>query len=278
MDLESTTSFKVENGILYVILCNGWKTRPDIMLDMFSMFIKDRNIKHLPEIKIDLSDASSDLEKYPMDNFYTISATIDKAHLLLPDTYSLCWPECHIDDVFQKCEQIERAGDLPWFDARLFWRGQNSHWTRKLFVDIASKHEDKIDAHFVESVTNGVLPANEMITLEEHTLYKYLIDLSGQGFSARIKYLMFSQRPLFIVNRDYHDWISVDLIPWVHFIPVDENDLEKSILKQLAWAERNVYKAQEIAENALSYIKNKLTRNGIYDRIHEVLNGDMHHA
>ena len=162
------------------------------------------------------------------------------------------------------------AGALPPIDNRLFWIGQNSHWTRPLLVDMSRKYPDKIHAKIL-NWRNRVIPQTEMVSLEDHTKYKYLIDLSGQGFSARIKYLMFSRRPLFIVDREFHDWISVDLVPWVHFIPVMESKMETDLLEKLEWAENNSSKANEIAENALDFISQKLTPECIISKIDATL-------
>lgn len=83
---------------------------------------------------------------------------------------------------------------------------------------------------------------NQIVSLEDHTKYKYLIDASGQGYSARIKYLLFSRRPLFIIDREYWDWIGIDLIPWVHFIPV-KADLS-DLLDQINWADNHPLEAK----------------------------------
>lgn len=273
--ITSTLSFTVQNGEIIVSSYMGWMTRPNTMLTMFQMLVDSRGHKNIPQINIDLSDTSSDAENYPNVPYFTISARKDNIHKLIPDPYSLCWPEANITNVFAKCHEIELAGMKPSTDPRVFWIGQNSHWTRKQLVEISKKHPDKIDARLLEW-KNNVIPENQMTTLEQHTQYKYLIDLSGQGFSARIKYLMFSRRPLFIVDREYEDWISCEMVPWVHFIPVSESDLENDLLYKIDWAERNALHADKIAKNALEFIKARLTISNILDKLEYVLHRSGH--
>jgi hypothetical protein len=270
LNVTSTLSFRVEKGVISIATYMGWMTRPSIMTTMFKLYIDRKGLTNLPLINIDLSDTASDIENYPHIPYFTISATPENFHKLIPDPYSLCWPEANINSVFEKCHQIEIAGSNPPSDPRAFWVGQNSHWTRKILVEVSKRHPDKIVARFLEW-ENNVIPEEKMTTLEGHTHYKYLIDLSGQGFSARIKYLLFSKRPLFIVDRKYHDWISCELIPWVHFIPVAEDDLENDLLRKLEWAEQNYERAQGIAKDALQHIRTKLTMDNIFNKISTAL-------
>lgn len=266
---RSSLCFTVFDRNISVIRHQGWMTRPDIILSLFKHYFNNRPPCYLPEISIDLSDDSSDNNFIPGKTF-SISADKDHLDYLIPDPYSLCWPEASIDDTFQKCNSIALAGLIPPVDNRVFWIGQNSHWTRKVLVDISKKYPDKINANFLEWQYN-IIPQEQMVSLEEHTKYKYLIDASGQGFSARIKYLMFSRRPLFIIDRDYHDWISCELIPWVHYIPVSDKNLEEDLLNKLKWAEKNSNEAQDIAENAYEHISQKLTLENIFLKLDNAL-------
>jgi hypothetical protein len=69
--------------------------------------------------------------------------------------------------------------------------------------------------------------AHRQVSLPEHRRYKYLIDCPGNGYSARIKWLLATGRPLFIVEREIIEPWHERLQPWVHFIPVaaDLSDL-----------------------------------------------------
>jgi hypothetical protein len=97
------------------------------------------------------------------------------------------------------------------------------------------------------------------ISLRDHCQFKYLFDIEGVGYSARLKVLLFSGRPVFVQARPWQEYFFRDMKPFVHYIPVarDLGDLRE----QLDWAEENKEKCAEIAENARSFAKAYLTRS-----------------
>jgi len=79
---------------------------------------------------------------------------------------------------------------------------------------------------------NGEIPYTSM---EDHGKYKYLIDVTGRGYSGRMKYLLMLNSVLFIAIRDNVEYWFDSFEPWVHYVPVkgDFSDLEEnySIMK-----------------------------------------------
>jgi hypothetical protein len=61
------------------------------------------------------------------------------------------------------------------------------------------------------------------VSLWDHRNFKYLIDCPGIGYSGRLKWLLASGRPVFIVERKIVEYWLESLQPWVHFIPVKED-------------------------------------------------------
>jgi hypothetical protein len=98
--------------------------------------------------------------------------------------------------------------------------------------------------------------------------YKYLIDIGGNGYSGRLKFLLFSKRPLLLVERNYIEYFHNDLQPWVHYVPV-KMDLT-DILIQVKWLENNYDKALQIAQNAYNFATNNFTEEKINERIYTV--------
>jgi len=90
----------------------------------------------------------------------------------------------------------------------------------------------------------------------------FLIDIEGNGYSGRLKYLLWSHRPLLIVERNQHEYFFDYLEQWVHYIPVN-NDLSDLITK-INWCFQNYEKALIIAENAYNFSKKYLTREACY--------------
>jgi hypothetical protein len=98
--------------------------------------------------------------------------------------------------------------------------------------------------------------------------YKYLIDIGGNGYSGRLKFLLFSKRPLLIVERNYIEYFHNELIPYVHFIPV-KMDLS-DLLEQIQWMKNNEKKCNEIANNALDFAVNNFTEDKLLERVNFV--------
>jgi len=108
------------------------------------------------------------------------------------------------------------------------------------------------------------------LSLPDLIKYKYLIDIGGNGYSGRLKFLLFSKRPLLIVDRDYIEYFHDELIPYQHYIPV-KMDLS-DLLEQINWMVLNPEKSLEIANNAFCYAINNLNIDDIIDRVYYVYN------
>ena len=100
--------------------------------------------------------------------------------------------------------------------------------------------------------------------------YKYLLDIGGNGYSGRLKFLLFSKRPLLIVERNYIEYFQNELIPYKHFIPV-KMDLS-DLLEKIHWIKNNEEKSNEIANNAFDYAVNNFTEDKLLERVIFVYN------
>ena len=100
------------------------------------------------------------------------------------------------------------------------------------------------------------------------TKYKYLLDIGGNGYSGRLKYLLYSKRPILLIDRNYVEYFHDDLKPYEHYIPV-EMDLS-DLLDQVEWMKQNPDKCKEIAQNAYNFAIENFTKEKLIDRIYEV--------
>lgn len=98
--------------------------------------------------------------------------------------------------------------------------------------------------------------------------YKYLIDIEGAGWSGRLKFLLYSKRPLLVVDRDFVDYFYEDLEPFKHYIPV-KNDLS-DLVDKTKWIINNEDRAQEIANNAYDFAINNFKKEKLLERIYDV--------
>ena len=98
--------------------------------------------------------------------------------------------------------------------------------------------------------------------------YWALLDIGGNGYSGRLKFLLFSKRPILIVERDYVEFFHNDLQPYVHYIPVDK-DLA-NLVTQVEWMQRNPQECDTIAHNAFDYATTHFTPDRLVDRVYAV--------
>lgn len=112
---------------------------------------------------------------------------------------------------------------------------------------------------------------NSYLSYEEQiSRWKYLIDVEGQGYSARTKILMFSGRVLFIADRPWKEWWYDGLEPWVHYVPVnrDLSDLQENFNK----VDSNPELQQKIINNSIYYAQNNLKYVNALNRWHTLIN------
>ena len=188
----------------------------------------------------------------------------------VPDFVFWNWPDVGIMDYTELTESMIAAGAIPPTDDRLFWIGNpEMHPIRKRLRDIA-REDTRILATGVRWVKQGrpegwssdtlmSTAESNYVSLPDHCRYKYLIDLEGIGYSARLKVLLFSGRPVFIQERPWREFFFDRLEPYGHFIPV-KRDLS-DLSSQLDWAEANPDKCKDIAARAQSLAKEHLTRH-----------------
>ena len=102
--------------------------------------------------------------------------------------------------------------------------------------------------------------------------YAFLIDIEGIGYSGRLKFLLWSQRPVLLVERPYKEYFFKDLIAWTHYIPVKRN--LSDLFFKMNWCLKNKSRVAKIAANALEFSKKHLTREACYaewDRVIQAL-------
>ncbi len=192
--------------------------------------------------------------------------------ILIPDFNFLGRPSIGADS-YEKTvlNMVEASKEAPEYDT-LFWIGnEESHVSRQVLLDLA-KTDKRIEAYgmrWKDGVANGASSATKYVSLVDHTKYKYLIDLSGFGWSGRMKFLMFSGRPLFIADHDYYEYWHGDLVPFENYIPV-KGDLS-DLSERIDWAEEHPKECEEIAKNAQEYALGHLMYDHAIDYLAEVL-------
>jgi hypothetical protein len=174
--------------------------------------------------------------------------------------------------------KIIQASDAKPMSSKVGWYGNLTsplkdvpeYLTRPKLKAIADANSTLLDIIHI-APNRGIIDANieNYMTLEDLVRnYKYLLDIGGNGYSGRLKYLLFSKRPLILVERRYVEYFHDDLLPFVHYIPV-KTDLS-DLIDKILWIHSNEKVCEQIAENALQFAKTNFTKEKLCQRIMQV--------
>ncbi len=181
---------------------------------------------------------------------------------VIPDFTFHNWQEVRIEDYIETVNEIDKYGRLPFEVNKVGWMGVlETNPMRKTLFDIGQAHTDILDIINMNWKENQE-PTRYMSLPELVSKYSTLIDIEGVGWSGRLKFLLWSHRPLIIVDRPHKEYYFEHLKEWEHYIPV-KRDLS-DLIEKTNWIMNNYDKAQKIAENAYEFAKIHLTREACY--------------
>ncbi len=127
--------------------------------------------------------------------------------------------------------------------------------------EIGKNRPDLFDIR-AHNFSGGSPDKESFVTLPGHCRWSALLDVEGRGYSGRRKYLFYSNRPLLIVDDQWREFWQDGLRPMVHYVPV-RSDLG-DLVEKAELLLNNEPLRREIAENALAYARNNITRESAY--------------
>lgn len=207
----------------------------------------------------------------PKHHILSYSRKDEDANVIaIPDFIFWNWPQVGISSFDEMAHAISNAGLEKPSDHKLFWIGAASHRSRKALLALQDQHDlydfreiiwDRTDANKLSS--------DSYVSLVDHARFHYLLDVEGNGYSGRVKLLMFSRRPLFLQERAYKEYFYAELKPFTHYIPVkhDFSDLAE----KLDWAETHPKHTQAIANQAYSYASENFSTAKAIEKLAEIL-------
>jgi len=221
----------------------------------FNIYTEDRPIKNINNIKT-----------------FSYSTIDDGYSCTCPDFIFENWREVGINNYNETCDLNYKSGLESYQTCKIGWIGSFTNNLRKEFYNFSLNNNDILDVRITNFSKNvdGSVTSNNFLTMQQQIkLWKYLIDIEGNGYSGRMKLLMHSGRPLFLVERPYKEYFYQFLIPWKHYIPVKRdfsdlksnlNILEKdtSLYDIISKESINFAKKYLSKEYALEYWKNNL--------------------
>jgi len=180
----------------------------------------------------------------------------------VPDFNFRHWNEANIQDYETVTKEIYDAGSNSFEIDKVGWIGSLKTNPSRVYL-----HElGKIFPQELDIMTNEQ-PYISLPDLVKR--YSILIDVEGYGYSGRLKYLLFSQRPLLLVERPHKEWFFEHLKPWVHYIPV-QRDLSDLLLR-VKWVKENYLSASHIAKAAADYAKHNCTREASFKQWNKII-------
>ncbi len=183
-----------------------------------------------------------------------------------PDWTSVGWSEAGVKSFESAVFYIVNASEASPVHKKIGWIG-NVHTnpkTRPLLLNYTRDYPQYFDFRQHNGTLTKPTPMWDLVER-----YAFLLDVGGNGYSGRLKYLLYSNRPLFYVERIQVEYFNHLLQPNVHYIPVKE-DLS-DLVSQMEWALKNPEDAQKIAENALDFAMEHLHHDAFIDRMGEAI-------
>lgn len=245
-----------------------YSSRRDVVSDLLRMCSQKYGDPEILKMPFTIGDRGADPNQPPVymschnrdthpewEEFCGPGHTFHKWNLL-PDTFEETTKK--IANEGQKSPIIDKIG---WYGNISTTSEAPEGHTRLKLKEIADSLPDFFEVVNASKTAHKTLP--ELVRD-----YRYLIDVGGNGYSGRVKYLLFSGRPLLMVDRLYVEYFHSDLIPYVHYIPV-KMDLS-DLLEKERWMRENEGKCQEIAQSAFDFAVANFSKEKILERAFQV--------
>lgn len=261
-----TFGISKKNGILIFRDICGYETRNP---STFWCIQQADGIYHwsdFDEVLIHSSDYEYDPEHYTYSKHHSY-------HHLVPDFNFHAWPQVGIHDYDIFTKQIDEAGLQAAEMNKVGWIGNtNTHYRRKHLVEIGRQHPELFNIVDMSWSPSGQTVLNSTTYISTPDLvkkYAILIDIEGNGYSGRLKHLLWSHRPLLLVDRPHKEFFFEFLKEWEHYIPVKQ-DLS-DLIEKTTWCIEHMDEAKQIADRAYQFSKQYLTREACYAKWNEVI-------
>lgn len=136
---------------------------------------------------------------------------------LFPDWVFGGWWHMGMENWDPFVRDLAAAGELPPTDRRAYWKGAHlGVHQRAAYSHLCTSNPDRFAGGFMNWGPNGT--HNNFTPMRDQCRHAVLVDLTGVGFSGRLKMLAFTGRPLIVADRRWWSWADqVVLSRGLHF-------------------------------------------------------------
>jgi hypothetical protein len=272
----NTISFCVESVDRIVVTnFNGFECRPECSLELLCDLVQN-----WPELLVGIRGGISFRDFPPgrewiQSHEFAFSATKRVGEptscLPFPCPYTLRWPQVGIPNAEAMMHEL-LADTSPYESDKIFWIGANSHPSRSKLCELGRMHPELFDVEIIEwdnKASGGQVSKTRQVSILDHRKFKYLVDCPGNGYSARVKWLLATGRPIFMVERNVVEHWHEDMEPWVHYAPVAA-DLS-NLIEHHSRLEEDPALYEKIGKNARQFAAEHLTIECLLNRTAEAI-------
>lgn len=282
MELDKNyVQFVIGPSFLKVTTQSIWECRNagllKIMTRAFEILQERECLKEKWTVRINTADGPS-IDPPPLDTknyleFDTSTESTDESKVFPDYVFGNWW---HIGlknfDDFTK-DIVANSSRDNISDNRLFWMGAVQGVPQRYKFLKLCKFKPNIFCGEEMYWTDYGRTPTKFVPVKDKCRYKYLIDLTGQGVSGRLKLLPFCGRPLFIADRRLWAWSDILILKQKLHIQVSES--LHDIFHALHWVESNQDKAIENSNKLLDFCVENLTFSKAARRAADMLSEAM---
>lgn len=230
-----------------------------IMNKVLDNLIKNQTIQDHYKIRINTADGPT-RDKRPSDrNFIEFDTGVEGMDdsRIFPDYVFGNWSHIGLVDFDEFVEDIcENNSTDRIEDDRLFWIGNLQGIQQRIkYVEIAKNNPTKLIGDVMHWTDGGSKPT-KFVPTRDYCRFRYLIDLTGQACSGRLKLLPFCYRPLFISERRFWSWSDILILKQGLHLSV-RDDLG-DLLERYEWAKENRSEAESNSSLLLDFCRRNL--------------------
>jgi hypothetical protein len=255
-------------GKLAVLDWGGYQTRNRAMARMLELADDTYCLPEFGPLTISTSPRPANVD--PACVCLGFSEADGYAEIAIPDFLFDSWPETGVADFAETAWEVADAGASTPLQRRCSWIGDPAlNPVRSQLIELSLARGDLLDASGIDwehpdrvrsPIDRGAtVPYNFMTLPEQARRWSWLIDVEGSGYSARLKILLHSGRPVFVQDRPFREWYWAELEPMQNFIPV-KRDLS-DLVEKLEWAREHEQQAAAIGRAGQALALSMLTRD-----------------